>query len=215
MIGFVIPVYKDVEVLKKTIPEINRLYPNSKIIVVADDIESMIVAKDLGAFVPYHAKRMGFSKSLCEGMCLAWFTFQCDPVIICDGDHPISAVADFLNSFSFNTCDVAVGYERGVWKKSRVWSNMLVNKLLVSGVANPTCGFVAFKSSVLSKLPWDKMGSEYDMIHPELLYYAKKNGAVLGSTMFAEVPKIRYYAPQRYISWLASFIRMVVIKNFN
>jgi len=212
MIGFVIPVYKDSEILKKAIPEINRLYPNSKIIVVADDIESMNVALDLHAFVPYHAKRMGFSKSLCEGMCLAWFTFQCDIVVICDGDHPISAVSDFLESFK--SCDVAVGYERGVWKQSRVWSNMLVNKLLVSGVANPTCGFVAFKSSVLSKLPWDKMGSEYDMIHPELLYYAKKNGASLGSTMFDEVQKVRYYAPQRYISWLLSFIRMILIKNF-
>jgi hypothetical protein len=211
-LGIVIPVYKDPKGLETAILKIRELYPNTKIIVVADDIESANVARELNVFVPYHYKRIGFSKSLCEGLCYAWYSFKCDYVIIADSDHPFEFIDDFIEMLK--THDVVVGHESGVWKKSRVWSNMLVKKLLVNDVFNPTCGFVAFRGSILSKIPWDKMKSEYDMIHPELLYYAKKNGALLGSCNFDEVQKIRYYAPERYISWLLSFIHILLIKSF-
>lgn len=209
-VGFVIPIYKDTKSLREAVPNIQKYYPESKIIVVADDLESMNVAKELGVFVPYHSKKIGFGKSLCEGLCAAWFTFNCDSVVIADGDHPFEAVDRFLKELS--NFDVVVGYEGGKWKRSRVWSNKLVSRFLFNDVSNPTCGFQVWKGSILSKIPWGRVRSDWDMVHPELLFWAKKCGGKITECSFDEVDKVRYYSPRRYVSWALSFIRLLKVR---
>jgi hypothetical protein len=112
-----------------------------------------------------------------------------------------------------NDHDVVVGFEGGTWKKSRIWSNQLTRKLIIDDVRNPTCGFVVFNQLTLRLIPWDKLVSYYDMIHPELLYYAKRSGAKITDCDFTEVPKIRFYSKQRYIYWALSFIRVILRKH--
>lgn len=209
-IGFVIPVYKETQHIKKTIPLIRKCFENSVIIVVPDDIESGEIAKKLGAIVPYHPKKMGFGKSLCEGMCLAWFTYDCDIVVTADGDHPIEAVARFIKKL--DECDVVVGRELGEWKRSRKWSNGLVRAFLFDDVSNPTCGFSVWKSNILRMLSWEKIKSSWDVIHIELLFWAKGLGAKIMEDEFEEVNKERRYVFRRYVNWFFSFLRLLRLK---
>lgn len=205
-IGFVLPIYKDTELLMEAIPKIRAHYPGSEIIVVADDEISMNIGKELGAFVPYHSKKIGFGKSLCEGMCLAWYTFNCDSVVIADGDHPFDAIDRFLEKLK--DYDVVVGHESGGWKFSRVMSNMLIRRTLFDDVTNPTCGFVVWKSDILRKIPWNKIKSNWDAVHPELLYWAKRCGGKITECMFDEVPKVRHYVSGRYFSFAWSMLNL-------
>jgi hypothetical protein len=210
MIGFVLPIYKDTRNLE-AIRKLKGAYPDSKIIVIADDAECMNAAKSLGAFVPYHNKKIGFGKSLCEGTCLAWFTFDCDIVVQADGDHPVEAIKNFIAKL--DDADVVVGKEKGTWKRSRVWSNWLIKRFILDDVSNPTCGFVVWRSSVLREIPWDRIKSNWDVIHMELLYWAKKSGARITECEFEEVPKERYYAFKRYIRWAYEFSRLLWTKT--
>jgi hypothetical protein len=213
MIGFVLPVYKDLKNLE-AVTKIMKIYPDSKIIVVADDAQCMNKAKELGAFVPYHSKKVGFGKSLCEGTCLAWFTFGCDMVVQADGDHPLESVDTFIKKL--NDADVIVGKEvgSGAWKRSRVWSNKLIKRFILDDVTNPTCGFVVWKSDILKKIPWNKIISNWDVVHMELLFWAKKNGARITECEFEEVKKERVYRFTRYIRWAYEFSRLLWTKHF-
>jgi hypothetical protein len=215
-IGFVLPIYKEFDTVQKAQSRIDLLkkaYPNAVIIVVADDKLSMINSHIAGAFVPYHAKKTGFGKSLCEGICLAWFTFDCHYVVLADWDHPLEAIENFLDKMNHNgTIGVLVGKEKGEWKKSRQWSNMLVQKLLFKDVTNPTCGFQVWRNSVLQQIPWDKITSNWDAVHIELLFWAKHNGAHIQENSFEEVQKARIYIFKRYISWAATFAHLLRLK---
>jgi hypothetical protein len=210
-LGIVLPAYKNNEELRNGIKEIRHYYPEAEIIAVCDDLSTMNTANVMDVFTPYHPKKLGFAKSLCEGLCLAWFTFNCEYIVAADPDHPFSELHNFLDKLVDN--DVVVGYEKGQWKTSRVLSNKLVNRFIIDKIRNPTCGFVVFKSCVLATIPWDKLVSYYDMIHPELLYYAQKNGARITECEFTEVPKERFYSKQRYIYWAISFIRVAFINK--
>ena len=208
--GFVLPIYKDLYLLD-AIPNIRKLYPEAQLIIVADDDKTMFASRQLGVFTPFHAKRIGFGKSLCEGVCLAWFTFKCDVVVMADLDHPFEAVKDFLSKID-EGYDVVVGKEKGVWKKSRIWANDLVQKYILNDVTHPTCGFQAWQGSLLEKIPWQNVKSKWDMIHPELLFWAKTEGARITECEFEEVQKPRIYVFRRYISWAISFARLFRLK---
>jgi hypothetical protein len=208
-LGIVLPAYKNPKELEDGIFEIIKYYPEAKIIAVCDDQETMDMAKLCGVFTPYHPIKLGYAKSLCEGLCLAWYTFSCDVIVAADPDHPFSELHKFLEKLKDH--DVVVGFEGGNWKMSRILSNKLVQKYLCNKVRNPTNGFVVFNKLTLSLIPWDKLVSYYDMIHPELLYYAEKSGAKITDCEFTEVPKVRFYSTQRYIYWAISFIRVVFI----
>jgi hypothetical protein len=210
MIGFVLPFYKDTKNLV-AVTKLKDTYPDSKVIVIADDAECMSVAKSLGAFVPYHSKKIGFGKSLCEGTCLAWFTFDCNIVVQADGDHPVEAIKNFIAKL--NDADVVVGKEKGTWKRSRVWSNWLVRRFILDDVSNPTCGFVVWKSNILKEIPWERIKSNWDVIHTELLYWAKKGGARITECEFEEVLKERRYVLKRYIRWAYEFSRLLWTKT--
>ena len=209
-IGFVIPIYKEPQHIERAIPLIKKCFENSVIIVVADDIESGEIAKKLGAIVPYHPKKIGFGKSLCEGLCLAWFTYNCDIVVTADVDHPLEAVARFIKKL--DRYDVVVGRELGEWKQSRKWSNGLVKTFLFNDISNPTCGFSVWKSNILKMLPWEKIKSNWDAIHIELLFWAKGLGAKITEDEFEEVNKERRYVFRRYVNWFFSFLRLLRLK---
>ncbi|MEM2970801.1 MAG: glycosyltransferase [Candidatus Bathyarchaeia archaeon] len=210
-IGFVLPVYREKpQNIERAILLIKKHFEDALIIVVADDVESGETAKKLDAVVPYHPKKLGFGKSLCEGLCLAWFTYDCDVVVTVDVDHPFEAAARFIEKL--DKCDVIVGRELGGWKRSRVWSNQLVRKFLFNDVSNPTCGFTAWKSSVLRRLPWGKIKSTWDAVHIELLFWAKDLGAKICEEPFEEVKKERRYVFSRYVNWLFSFLRLLRLK---
>jgi len=210
-LGTVLPAYKNPDELRNGIKEIQHYYPEATIIAVCDDLSTMNTANAMGIFTPYHPKKIGFAKSLCEGLCLAWYTFNCDIIVTADPDHPFSELHNFLDKLV--DYDVVVGFESGKWKTSRVLSNKLVNRFIINKVRNPTCGFVVFKRSVLAIIPWDKLVSHYDMIHPELLYYADKITWKITECKFTEVQKERFYSKQRYIYWAISFIRVAFINK--
>jgi hypothetical protein len=207
-IAFVMPVYKEnPSALQDAFVTIRGFYPEALIIVVADDKESAVVARDDGAVVPFHSTKIGFGKSLIEGLGLAWFTYNCDLVATIDIDHPISALKDFIAKIN-EGYDICVGHERGAWKKSRIWSNQIVRKLLLDDVYNPTCGYTLWTKEALSKVPWENITANWDMVHPELLYWAKHSGSKLTDCEFDEVQKVRYYAKKRYFSWAGSLISL-------
>jgi len=211
-IGFVIPCYKEAEAIAKTIPNILFYFKDAEIIVVADDLVTAQAAKKAGAFTLYFNMRMGFSRSLLIGMSQAHF-LGCNMIVTADVDHPFYQIKDFIKKLEDN--DVVVGHESGTWKRSRVWSNALIRKLILNDVSNPTCGFVLWKSDNLSNFLGTclaRMRCQYDMVHPELLYYAKKNGAKITECPFTEVQKDRHYAVKRYFVWLLSFLDLVVRK---
>jgi hypothetical protein len=210
-LGIVLPAYKNDNELVDGITGAKKYYPDAQIIAVCDDEDTALAGKIMGAFVPYHPKKLGFAKSLCEGLCLAWYTFDCDIIVAADPDHPFSELHNFLDKM--DKFDVVVGFEKGTWKQSRVWSNQLVRKFIVDKVRNPTCGFVVFNKTTLSLIPWEKLVSHYDMIHPELLYYADKTASKITECEFTEVQKKRFYSKERYIYWLISFIRVAFINK--
>ncbi len=207
--GFVIPVYKEAKI-GQTVSELYRKYKDSVVIVIADDMISAENARKENAIVPLHTKKLGYGKSLIEGIHLALFTFGCDTVVTMDVDHPIKAIDDLLQELQRN--DVCVGHEQGGWTFSRKFSNRLVRFFLFNDVYNPTCGFVAWKSASLKKIPWKHVKSRWDAIHIELLYWAWKRGADIGEIEFEEVKKKRSYGTSRHLSWLVSFLRLMRLK---
>lgn len=211
-VGFVLPVYKEEEQIKSGIYSIRQHFDNPVIIVVADDEKSAVTAKELDVIVPYHSKKIDFGRSLCEGLCLAWFTFDCDKVVTADGDHPFDAVENFVREL--DNADVIVGKEKGIWKRSRKMSNWLVRKLFLDDVSNPTCGFVVWKGDILKKIPWSKIRSNWDFVHVELLYWAKKMGAKISECEFEEVQKERRYTFSRYVRWAYDCSRLLWSKVF-
>lgn len=208
-IGFVIPVYKEPKIAK-TVSELKSRYKDSTIIVISDDQISSDKAKRAGAIVPLHVRKKGFGKSLIEGINLAWFTYDCDIVVTLDVDHSIKEIDKLLKGLRGN--DVCVGYEQGGWTFSRKFSNWLVRFLLFADVYNPTCGFVAWKSSLLKEIPWKHIRSKWDAIHPELLFWAWKRGADISEAEFSEVKKKRRYGLWRHMSWFISFMRLLRLK---
>jgi len=209
MIGFVIPAYKEPNI-GETVSKLYAEFPDCFVIVVADDWITAERAKRATAFVPFHTKKLGFGKSLVEGLCMAWYTFECDVVVTMDVDHPVEDAKKLIAKLK--NSDVCVGYERGSWKLSRKLANGLVRFLLFKDIHHPTCGFVAWKGDILREIPWKHVKSSWDAIHPELLFWAWKRGAKLSEEQFSWVSKERKYSLKRHLSWFISFLRLLRLK---
>ena len=213
-LGIVIATLNEAERIGKTIDAIRERYKNATLIIV-DDCSSdgtAEVARKLGCYVPYHEKRLGYSKSLCEGLYLAWNKFNCDYIIEMDADHPADQIGNFLKMKNGGN-SVIVGYEQDKWKISRKGACWLARHLLpLKGVKHPTCGFVLFSREVLSKIPWQHLKSKKDAIHIELLLWAWKKRARLYNAKFSGHVGERNYGFGRMVVWYISFLRLLKLR---
>jgi len=209
-IGFVIPVYKD-DTVGDTVRSLKAKFKDCIVVVVSDDDKSSDIAREAGAFVPYHCERIGYGMSLIEGMKLAYYTLMCDIVITMDNDHPINIVEELLKKAESTSADVVVGHEIGDWKIGKTVGNALVIRCLGFSriVSNPTCGLVAWKKDILYKIPWRKIRCRWDAIHFELLYSAKEVGAEFENYLFPDHGGARRYGIIRWLDWWFTFLRIL------
>jgi glycosyltransferase involved in cell wall biosynthesis len=213
-LGVVIPTKNEVNRIRKVIPNLKKEFKDVLIIVV-DDLSkdrTAEVAKELGAFVPYHKKKFGYGRSLYEGLCLAWFTFDCDWVMEMDADHPVEEIKKFLNLKKTKRF-VVVGYEKDEWKLPRTVTAFLVRKILrFQEVRHPTCGFILWSKKILKDIPWKSVKSNGDASHIELLYWASRRGAVFHEVEFSGHEGERNYGIGRIVSWWFSFLRLLGLR---
>lgn len=213
-LGIVIPTLNESQQIQTLIPKIGKKYKNT-IVFVIDDLsidETAQIAKELGAIVPFHKKKLGYGKSLVEGLCLAWYTFNCDYVMEMDADHPLNEVKKFLDMEKPRRF-VVVGKEKDKWKLARKVANGLTRYLLgIKDVSHPTCGFVLWSKDILKHIPWKRVKSNGDAIHVELLFWAKRIGANISEVEFSGHAGERRYGLFRVLGWLRSFMRLLRLK---
>lgn len=203
----VAPAYKERNIGKFLI-ELHSNFPNFQVICPCDDKETAEEALKFGAIVPHHVKRLGYGKSMIEGLTLAYNEFNCDAVIQIDVDHPVSEINKMLETVKKFNLDMCIGKEMGEWNKSRRLACSLVNNLVVNVVDHPTCGFTYINRSILSKIPFDKIKSDSDFIHIELLQWASKCHSFcpkIGQFEFSE-HRSGGYGLNRMVKWLKEFV---------
>lgn len=213
-LGVVIPTKNEARHIRRAIPNLKKEFKDALIIVV-DDLSkdrTAEVAKELGAIVPYNRKRLGYGRSLYKGLCLAWFTFDCDWVMEMDADHPVKEIKKFLN-LKKTKRSVVVGYEKGEWKLPRRVTAFLVRQILkFQEVRHPTCGFILWSKKILEAIPWEHVKSKRDASHLELLYWAFRKGANFYEVEFSGHKGERRYGIRRIVSWWISFMRLLRLR---
>ena len=219
-LGIVIPTWNESKGIQKLVSELKEELANLKelslFIFVIDDLskdKTGQVAKELGCIVPYHNKKLGFGKSLYEGLCLAWYTFDCDYVMEMDADHPVKEIKKFLKKKRTNLKSVVVGYEKSKWKFPRTVAVFLVRRILrFKELRHPTCGFILWSKQTLENIPWKHVKSRRDASHLELLFWAWRKSADFYEIEFSGHAGERHYGLGRIISWLISFMRLLRLR---
>jgi hypothetical protein len=189
---------------------INNVFPDPVIICPCDDDETSKLASNEGAIVPSRTTRIGYGKSLVEGLRLAYHTFNCDYIIEMDVDHSVHEVKNLFDYTKENDLDMCVGNEQAKWKSERRVACWLANFFLVNSiVGHPTCGLVCFRKEVLSSIPWKHIKSNRDFVHIELLYWAKQGKFKIGEYIFSGHGGERNYSIRRILDWLINFSRLL------
>ena len=211
-VGVVIPAYKEENVVG-IVNQIKKIFPNSLIICPCDDKDTSELALNAGAIVPPRKKRIGYGKSLVEGLYLAANTYNCDYIFEMDVDHPVHELKKMFNFTRQQQMDMCVGNEKAEWKQERKFACWLVNLFLVNYIVeHPTCGFICFRKKVLMSIPWNHVKSNGDFVHIELLYWAKKMKFKIGEYEFNGHGGERRYSVKRMIDWLMNFSRLIRVK---
>ena len=211
-VGIVIPAYKEGNIAS-IVNRVKNIFPNSLIICPCDDKDTSKLALTAGAIVPPRKKRMGYGKSLVEGLYLAAHTYDCDYIFEMDVDHPVHELANMFNVIREQKMDMCVGNEKAEWKQERRFACWLANFFLVNDIVeHPTCGFVCFRKKVLTSIPWDHVKSNGDFVHIELLYWATKMKFKIGEYEFNGHSGERRYSVTRIIDWIMNFSRLIRLK---
>jgi glycosyltransferase involved in cell wall biosynthesis len=212
-VGIVIPAYKE-EKVANVITHIKTIFPNALIICPCDDENTSKIALKAGAIVPPRQKRLGYGKSLVEGLYLAAHTYDCEYIFEMDVDHPVHELKKMFNFTKQNRLDMCVGNEKAEWKQERRFACWLANFFLVDYIVeHPTCGLVCFRKNVLTSIPWNHVKSNGDFVHIELLYWAKQRMFKIGEYDFSGHAGERRYSLRRMIDWLLNFSRLIRLKN--
>ena len=212
-VGIVIPAYKEGNV-EGIVNRIKNIFPNSLIICPCDDKDTSKLALNAGAIVPPRKRRIGYGKSLVEGLYLAAHTYDCDYIFEMDVDHPIHELKNMFNFTKQQKIDMCVGNEKAKWKQERRFACWLANLFFMNDIVeHPTCGFICFRKKVLTSIPWNQVKSNGDFVHIELLYWAKKMNFKIGEYAFNGHSGERRYSVKRIMDWLMNFSRLMYLKN--
>ena len=212
-VGIVVPAYQE-ENVANVVEQVTHIFPNSLIICPCDDKETAKKASHAGAIVPPRKKRLGYGKSLVEGLYLAAHTYDCDYIFEMDVDHPVYELENMFNFTRQHELDMCVGNEKAEWKQERKIACWLANLFLVNFIVeHPTCGFVCFRKKVLTSIPWKHIKSKGDFVHIELLYWAKQRMFKIGEYAFSGHSGERRYGVRRMLDWLINFSRLIRLKN--
>lgn len=213
-LGIVIPTLNESKQIQTLIPKLKKEHKDALIFII-DDLSkdrTAELAKELGAIVPFHRKRIGLGRSIYEGLNMAWYTFDCDYVMEMDADHPVGEIKKFLRKKKSKRF-VVVGYEKGKWKLPRRLTAFLVRRVLgMREVRHPTCGFILWSREILQDIPWKHVRSKRDASHLELLFWAWRRGADFYEVEFSGHAGERRYGLGRIASWLISFMRLLRLR---
>jgi dolichol-phosphate mannosyltransferase len=174
MISVILPTYNEAQNIRRIIPAITKVFRDhgmdGEVIVVDDDSPdgTARVALDLAGAYPVRVRvrrsLRGLSRAVIEGFALA----KGDICVVMDADlsHPVEKIPDLLRPILEGTCDVTVGSRYMAGGGAQNWPAVrkLVSKgagLLargVTGLSDPTSGFMAVRKSVLEGVNLDPLG---------------------------------------------------------
>ena len=185
-VAVVIPTFNEKKNLEKLLPNVQWIFPEGNIFVIDDGSKDGTVeyARSQGAIVPYTFMRRGLCKSYLEGLAMAAYESDCDVAIHMDGDHPVGYVPKFVGKLLKENLEMVVGYETDTRTTTSKGASWIAKKIIGKELHQPTCGFVAFRTDLLRKIPLRKFNSVRDFYHIEILYMAKKCGAKIGELEF-------------------------------
>ena len=216
-LGVVIPTFNEAERIRGLLPELHERFKDDYDlrVVVVDDLSpdgTGEIAKQHGAIVPPLSERLRYGRSLCLGLCLAWYTLKCDLVAQMDADHPVDSLESLMKKMENEGCDLVVGREKGRWKMERKVTRWLCEHILrLKGVSHPTCGLRVWRGEVLERLPWRHVKAKDFSIQVELLFWAERNKFKICEAEF-EGHKSGKHKIRTLLDWLITFARLLRIK---
>lgn len=182
-----------------------RLY-NAKIIVVddtKDDSVERACKESKWADYTHNQKHLGYGKSLKVGFNRA-IKDNADIIIMMDADHSIDYLGYILNYLE--SYDMVIGAEKAT-NKERGITRWLCKNFLGLDFRHPTCGYIGFKTHILEKINTDRIMSNWDMFHVELLKMCNDSGFSIGEFEFEAHHGERNYSLKRYVRWLWDFLK--------
>ena len=174
MISVILPTYNEARSIKRIIPAITELFRekaiDGEIIVVDDDSPdgTASIASSLAGSYPVKVRvrksDRGLSRAVIEGFGLA----KGEICVVMDADlsHPVEKIPDMIRPILEGKCDATVGSRYVVGGGAQNWPlfRKIVSKgawLLakgVTGLSDPTSGFMAVRKSILEGAKLDPLG---------------------------------------------------------
>jgi dolichol-phosphate mannosyltransferase len=174
MISVILPTYNEAENIRRIIPAIAKVFQDEKIqgevIVVDDDSPDGTAgtASELGNSFPVRVcvrkSDRGLSKAVMKGFELA----RGEICVVMDADlsHPVEKIPDMIQPIFEGRCDATVGSRYVVGGGAQNWP--LLRKIIskgagllakgVTGLSDPTSGFMALRKSILEGITLDPLG---------------------------------------------------------
>jgi hypothetical protein len=178
-LAIVIPTRNESERLKTKLPEIQKVFPDAKILIVNTPVENDTTRQVVESFgVNYVESKERFGKSLIYGLHLCRLF---DYIISMDADHdPFSANLMYQALKQNPKKDLAIGIEDSTRIQRNVVNGMM-KVLLGINLKNPTCGLRCYRGSIIPHITPTEP-DEWFFIQIQLVYFTiefgKKTGVI-------------------------------------
>jgi dolichol-phosphate mannosyltransferase len=174
MISVILPTYNEADNIRRIIPAISKVFREKaiegEVIVVDDDSPdgTASIASNLAGSYPVrvHVRKSGrgLSRAVIDGFGLA----RGEVCVVMDADlsHPVEKIPDMIQPILEGKCDATVGSRYVVGGGAQNWP--LLRKIIskgagllakgVTGLSDPTSGFMALRKSILEGITLDPLG---------------------------------------------------------
>lgn len=174
MISVILPTYNEAQNIKRIVPAITKVFRDEaiegEVIIVDDDSPdgTASIASSLAGSYPAKVRvrknGRGLSRAVIEGFGLA----QGEICVVMDADlsHPVEKIPDMIRPILEGKCDTTVGSRYVAGGGAQNWP--LIRKIVskgagflakgVTGLSDPTSGFMAVRRSLLDGVSLDPLG---------------------------------------------------------